>query len=170
MELLVVIAVIAILVILALPVVSTVRTRGQRAQCTANLRNLYLAANLCVQQNGSWPQIFLASSEDNDAQTFAKQWIDALRPFGPSEKTWICPTVQEEQHNPDYTQSANTRIDYMPMAFDDKPTTPHQWPRYPWFMEQQDVHGNGQLIAFADGSISDLKTIAASASPSPTPK
>ena len=39
-------------------------------------------------------------------------------------------------------------------------TTPHQWPRQPWFAEIGDVHGNGQLIIFTDGSISDVNTVA----------
>jgi hypothetical protein len=51
------------------------------------------------------------------------------------------------------------------MQFDDKPASPHQWPRQPWFAEVGDVHGNGNLIVFTDGSISDLKTIAASPGP-----
>jgi hypothetical protein len=55
-------------------------------------------------------------------------------------------------------------------AFDDKPMTPFQWPRQPWFAEIGNVHGNGNLIVFADGSISDLKTVAVNASPVPSPK
>jgi hypothetical protein len=50
----------------------------------------------------------------------------------------------------------NARLDYMPMPFDDKPTTSHQ---QPWFVETGDVHGSGNLLVFADGSIGDLKTI-----------
>ena len=60
----------------------------------------------------------------------------------------------------DYSKPENARIDYMPMPFDDKPTTPHQWPRQPWFVEVGDMHGNGNLIIFTDGSVSDLKTVA----------
>jgi hypothetical protein len=66
-------------------------------------------------------------------------------------------------HNPDLTNPANVRVDYVAMPFDDKPTTPHQWPRQPWFVETVDVHGNGNLIIFTDGSISDLKTLVGSA-------
>jgi hypothetical protein len=45
------------------------------------------------------------------------------------------------------------------MPFDDKPMTPHQWPRQPWFVENANVHGNGQLIIFTDGSIADLLSL-----------
>ena len=72
--------------------------------------------------------------------------------------------MQDLLHNPDYSKPENARADYFAMPFDNKPTTPHQWPRQPWFVETADVHGNGNLIIFTDGSISDLKTVAGGAS------
>jgi len=143
------------------------RARAQRVQCTANLRSLYVAANLYVQQNGSWPQITMGDSDTAD-QEYAAAWIAALAPFGPSQQSWICPTIQGLLGNPDLSNSQNVRIDYIPMPFDNKPITPYQWPRQPWFAENGDVHGNGNLIIFTDGSISDLKTVAANASPAPS--
>jgi hypothetical protein len=66
--------------------------------------------------------------------------------------------MQNLMQNPDYSSPETARIDYMPMPFDDKPDTPHKWPRQPWFIETADVHGNGNLIIFTDGTVSDLKT------------
>jgi type II secretory pathway pseudopilin PulG len=154
-ELLIVIGIIAILSLLLLPVVSGFRARAQRVQCMANLRTLYSASELFIQQNGSWPQIDIEDSESQEASA----WIAALKPFGVSEKSWICPTIQNLMQNPDYTQPGNIRVDYIATPFDDKPTTPHEWPRQPWFIEVADVHGHGNLIIFTDGSISDLKTV-----------
>lgn len=71
--------------------------------------------------------------------------------------------MQNQLGNPDYTSAENTRIGYTPMSFDDKPTTPHQWAGQPWFVENGDVHVNGQLIIFTDGSVKDLKTVAEAA-------
>jgi prepilin-type N-terminal cleavage/methylation domain-containing protein len=159
LELLIVIGVIAILAGIMFPVVSTMRARAQRVQCMSNLRNLHIAANLYVQQNGSWPQILVDSDDDDGQQDYARAWIAALAPFGLTQKAWICPTIQGLLQNPDYFQPENMRVDYYAMPFDDKPTTPYQWPRQPWFIETADVHGNGNLIIFTDGSISDLKTV-----------
>jgi type II secretory pathway pseudopilin PulG len=153
----------AILVTMLIPVISSLVARAQRASCTANLRSLYVATESYVQQNGSWPQIRLTDSSDEGQAAYAKAWIAALSQFGPSQKSWICPTVQNKLHNPDLSKPENIRIDYRAMYFDDKPVTPHRWPRMPWFAETQDVHGNGQLIVFTDGSISDLKTVAGQA-------
>jgi prepilin-type N-terminal cleavage/methylation domain-containing protein len=159
LELLIVIGIVAILAALMVPAISAMRSRAQRVQCTSNLRNLYIAANLYVQQNGSWPQIEAPGGGDSTQQDYAKAWITALAPFGLTQKSWICPTIQNLLRNPDYFQPENVRTDYYAMPFDDKPTTPYEWPRQPWFIETADVHGNGNLIIFTDGSISDLKTV-----------
>ena len=155
------IMVIAILAVLLFPVLGGMRARAQRVQCMANLSSLYAAAELFIQQNGSWPQIPMAA-DDSDAseQAYAKNWISALTPFGPTQKTWICPSIQSLLQNPDLSKPENIRLDYAVTTFDDKPTTPHQWSRQPWFVETGDMHGNGNLIIFTDGSISDLKTVA----------
>lgn len=167
LEVFVVIVVIAILAVMLIPVISSARARAERVKCTANLRALYVAANLFVQQNNSWPQIKWSGVADKSVSDYANAWIGVLEPFGIARKSWICPTIQGLLRDPDYTRSENARIDYTPMPFDDKPTTPHQWSRQPWFVENGDVHGNGNLIVFTDGSISDLKTIAQNASPKP---
>jgi prepilin-type N-terminal cleavage/methylation domain-containing protein len=161
LELCIVIAIILILVTLAVPAISKYRAYAQRVQCMANLRSLYTATELYVQRYGSWPQIPVpASDSDADDQAYAQSWISALAPFGPQQKTWVCPTVQNLLGNPDLSKPENIRVDYIACTFDDKPTTPHQWPRQPWFAEVGNVHGNGNLIIFTDGSISDLNTVA----------
>ena len=150
--------IIAILAILTLPVISGMRARAQRAQCMANLRNLYAGTELYIQQNGSWPQIAMSDS-DSAEEDYAKAWIAALAPFGPTQKTWICPTVQNSLGNPDLSDPANIRVDYLSTPFDDKPTTPYQWPQQPWFIESSTGHGNGQLIIFTDGSIKEVNSL-----------
>src|ERR1051326_3616899 len=118
--------------------------RAQRVQCMANLRSLYVATNMYVQQSESWPQIRMGIS-DSAEEDYARAWISTLAPFGPTQKTWICPTMQELLGNPDLSDPQNVRVDYMAMQFDDKPTTPFQSPGLPWFAEIGDVHGNGNL-------------------------
>ena len=159
LEILVVLVIIGILATLSFPLVAGMRARAQRIQCMANLRSLYTATELYIQNNGSWPQIAVS---DDDTQ-YAQDWIAALKPLGPTEKTWICPTIQNLLGNPNVSDPLNVRTDYVATTFDDKPTTPHLWPRQPWFAEVGDVHGNGNLIIFTDGSISDLNTIAGKA-------
>ena len=162
LEIVIVIGIIAILAVLLLPVIEKVRARAQRLQCVGNLRNLHVAAAQYVQDNNQWPQI-ASSSEDEDDTAYAQEWIAALAPYQVGKKNWICPTLQSLLGNPDYNSPGNERVDYFGMPFDDKPMTPYQWPRQPWFVESADVHGHGQLIIFTDGSISDMKTVVAEA-------
>ena len=156
LELLVTIAIIAIIVGLLFPAISKVQAKAQAAQCMANLRSIYVGAELYLQQNESWPQI---GTDDED--DFGNGWIAKLKPFGVPEKSWICPTNQNQLGNPDISDPNNLRVDYVATPFDDKPTTPHLWPTQPWFAEVGNVHGHGNLIIFTDGSIRDLNAVVA---------
>lgn len=157
LELVIALAIISILVTLLIPVYGHLRDRAEKIQCMANLRSLYVATDVYIQRNGHWPQFYLKNY--GTGEDFANAWIAALEPFGVTRKTWICPTIQSLLHNPDYLEPAHARIDYVSTGFDDKPTSPHQWPRQPWFIETGDVHGNGNLIIFTDGSIAESKDV-----------
>ena len=159
LQLLIAIAIIAILAVLVAGAVGGLRRRANRVQCMANLKSLHAACELYRQQKEQWPQVMVDTSADDSAQQYAQQWIAALEPFGVTRKTWICPETQQLLGNPDYTHPDLIRVDYFAMPFDDKPTTPHEWPRHPWFVERDSAHGQGQLIIFADGSISDLGSV-----------
>jgi prepilin-type N-terminal cleavage/methylation domain-containing protein len=167
LELLVVIGIILILALLAIPIYSGLRGRAQRIQCLANLRGLYVATNTFIQQNGVWPQVNTTANHGKSDEEKANLWIAALEPFGINRKGWICPTIQDLLRNPDYEKPENARVDYVATPFDDKPTTPHQWPRQPWFIEVGDAHGGGNLIIFADGSTSDIHSVAKTAGTNP---
>ena len=138
------IGIVAIFAILLIGGYSMWYARAQRIQCTANLRSLYLATEHYIQQNESWPQI--GHDVDTTDEQFAAQWIAALEPFGITRKTWICPTMQNFMGSPGPSASR-------------WPKPRYQWPQAPWFAEVGDVHGNGNLIIFTDGSITDLKTL-----------
>lgn len=158
MELLIVLVIISILRTLLIPVYAGLRTRAQRTQCISNLHNLYVAADLFLQRNGGWPQITRSTSDDG-AEEYANSWIAALSPFGPARQTWISPSIQELLPNPDYLQPQHARLDYIPMNFDDQPTTPHQWPHQPWFIQTGNVHGYGNLLIFTDGSTAETNNL-----------
>lgn len=154
---LITVGIISILVVLMLPVIAKLRARAQRLQCMGNLRSLHIAAEQYIQDNNQWPQI--TGAADPKSTAYAQKWIAALAPYKLTAKTWICPTVENALGNPDYATPGSERVDYFAMPFDDKPMTPHQWPHQPWFVENANVHGNGQLIIFTDGSIADLLSL-----------
>ncbi len=158
LELLSAIVIIGILAVLLFPAIGSIQSRIERVRCTANLRGLYAGASLYVQQNGHWPQIDPGLMV-SDKKAYAKAWIAALQPMGIYGNGWICPTLQRMGGGQDFTQEENIRIDYIPMPFDDKAMTPYRWSAAPWFVENSDVHGSGNLVIFTDGSVRDLTDI-----------
>src|SRR5260370_843422 len=153
-EIAVSVAIIGILASLLLPVYSAHVARSEGVRCTANLRNLYVAASAYLQAGASWPQIpsGLAASAPKD---YAHQWVDALSPFGAPHPVWICPSQQRamKQTMDSIETAGKYRIDYIASPFDDNPTSPHRWSHYPWFFEQASWHGHGNLILFNDGTV-----------------
>lgn len=161
LELTTVLLVIAILAVTALPVVRNLQGRAQVVRCTENLRNLHVGANLYVQEHNGWPQI-AAPRSPRDPQ-YAAAWQDALRPYGVTSQVWVCPTVQRLAGNPDLSAPDNQRVDYTAMPFDRRPRAPYRHGNMPWFVETSSVHGGGQLIIFADGSVRGTREVAVTA-------
>ena|SRR5579862_3276093 len=155
LELLTVITIILILAAMLMPAVGIWKTHAEKIRCMGNLRSLHTATNSFVQEVGTWPQIDpgLFKSHKYDAA-----WIDALRPYGLTNVNWICPTIQRELGNPDYTSTNGTRADYAATPFPNR-QAPYRWPTQPWFIEKGDVHGSGNLMIFYDGSIEDLASV-----------
>ncbi len=149
-----VIVIIGILSVMLMPVVSKIQQRVEKANCTMNMRNLYVGANLYLQNYQQWPQINPNLITSNKRE-YATQWISALQPFGIDRKTWLCPTTQRLLGGPDYTKPELTRVDYLAMPFDNKAYTPHRWPKQPWFIEAGALHGKGNLIIYTDGSVAE---------------
>lgn len=158
LELLSVIVIIAILLVMLFPAIQSIQSRVEKVRCMTNLRGLYGACSLYIQQTGHWPQID-PTLMATDKKSYTSAWIAALQPMGISPKNWICPTIQRTYGDPDYTQEDSMRIDYLATPFDDKTYTPYRWSAQPWFVENNDAHGNGNLIIFTDGSIRELEDV-----------
>ena len=152
LEIFTVVLVIAILATLIFSGIQSAEARAAKVRCMMNLRNLAVAADLYVQNQGHWPQIDTNLLAD-DYPEFCRQWIAAFKPYGITQVNWICPTAQKQAGGPDLSDPQNMRLDYTPMPFDDNPRTPYRWPKQPWFIEKNSVHGNGNLIMFTNGSI-----------------
>ena len=154
LELTTVILVISILILLIIPVVGQVKRRLEKTRCIANLRGLHVATSSYLQDHHSWPQIPVAY--DQDQATLATAWIAALNPYGLIQINWICPTIQENLSAPDLSDPNNIRIDYTAFPFGSKPQDPFRYSTQPWYIENADVHGNGNLLIFPDGHSAEL--------------
>lgn len=161
-ELAVVMVIVAILATMLLPMYSHYLRRADEMKCMANLRGLYVAASGYLQANGSWPQI-PSALRLSEPKVHARNWVETLKPFGAPHNVWICPSAQREMGltSEQYDSDQHYRIDFLPMAFNDQPSTPRRWPRFPWFVEKGNFHGRGNLIIFADGSTAAFKDVVA---------
>lgn len=157
LELAVVVVIIGILASMLLPIFGGIQERALEATCFANLKNLYVGAASYLHANGSWPQIpntLLAS----DPKSYAHRWVDVLKPYGIPHQTWICPTIQRKFAQPMSTIDDNDhyRVDYLGMAFDEKPSSPYPEKPFPWFVEQAGFHGRGNLMILSNGTTTTL--------------
>ncbi len=153
LELLTAVLVVAILAVMLLPVYGSLLNRFARVKCTGNLRGLHVAANLYLQDHHAWPQIQTAGVTRD---VVANAWISHLQPYGLDQINWICPTIQQVLDSPDLSVPANARIDYTATPFDTNPLTPFKWAKQPWFVENGNMHGDGNLLVFPDGHVQAL--------------
>jgi len=89
-ELLVVIAVVATLAALLFPVFAGVRERGRRTVCQSNLKQIALAMQQYVQDNGGvYP---LASGTiDKGGVAYLFDWSQAIFPYVKDDRVFFCP-------------------------------------------------------------------------------
>jgi prepilin-type N-terminal cleavage/methylation domain-containing protein len=161
LELFTVVVIISILAVLLLPAIGLYRGRSERLGCVTNLKSLYVAASSYTTDNQHWPQIPLTKSGSREQ---AVAWHGTLQRYGIGWESWLCPSIQRQAGQPDMTKPEKQRIDYFATPFDDKPRTPWRWLTQPWFIERGDMHGNGNLIIFCDGTIEELYSVGRRAS------
>lgn len=158
-ELLIGIVVVLILAALVISAVPFIRDRAEAVKCGNNIRQLQVALAAAVQDKGHWPQEPQDIWESNDQGRYEDWWIEELKPYGIIEKTWQCPTIFRKVTS--RKKDGRPRIHYTPTMFDDKPGTPYKWPKQPWLIEIGNMHGNGALVGFPDGSTRPINDILA---------
>jgi len=152
-EVLAAMLVIAILATLVIGNYDRIVLTAQQAICASRMRSIHTALNLYLQDNKDiWPQ----APEIQQEKQWEDFWLKTLTPFGISEKSWQCPTIQSLVRR---GGDEATRVHYAPSTFDDTPGIARRWPTQPWLIERADVHGQGPLICFPDGSIKPMRRV-----------
>jgi prepilin-type N-terminal cleavage/methylation domain-containing protein len=151
-ELIVVIGILGILAALFLPQISLIQPKADEIVCMSHLRNLWIAFAPCATEDSGWPQ--LPSGTQPGSKQEEEFWIlYSSNALGISPKMWHCPTIERvmRQHPPE--KGKESLIHYLPTLFDSRPGIATRWPGMPWFSEIANVHGHGNLVIRADGTV-----------------
>ncbi|CAN5558186.1 hypothetical protein BH09VER1_BH09VER1_38430 [soil metagenome] len=158
-SLLEILACVAIMIVLFSMVIASLTPNLRRAEgvrCSTNLRNLHVAFGNYVQENGHWPQEPESVADDDTAND--DWWIDQVKNYGAPIEVWTCPTIKRMIAL--RSKDGRPKMHYTPTPFDEKAMTPYKWPNMPWLLEIGDMHGNGALAIFADGSVKPMNVFA----------
>ena len=151
MELMLVIAIIAVLASLTYPAYGFFKRRAQDARCMANLRSLHAAFSAYMTDHAQvWPQ-YPNAGKESDENAQAKWWYETLKPYGPTRRTWLCPS-----HPTDYADEMDEKnydFSYIPTNFDSDTNIAYQY-QQPWLIEFGGFHEANQANqVMPDGSI-----------------
>ena len=96
-ELLVVIAIVAVMAAILFPVFAAVRERGRRTVCQSNLKQIALAMQQYVQDNGGCypPQAYQGKNADG-SEADAVQWQILIFPYTKTYQVFFCPSTPSD--------------------------------------------------------------------------
>lgn|GEM_PF-573507 len=158
-ELSIAIGIIAVLTTLVIVGWPKILASSETARCMENMRSLHISLNSYVQDIGHWPQVpeeIDVSSDQNDSE-YEDWWLNELKNYGATEEVWRCPTIKRTVSNK--KPNGRPKLTYTPTPFDNSPFTPYRWSSQPWLVETGNMHGNGALLCFPDGSIKTIDDV-----------
>lgn len=155
LELLVVLVIVASLAALAFPLYGYFKAKASYAGCISAITSLHGGfASYLTDNQGKWPQVPKnVQRSGSHGDMLAKFWYDALKDYGITKRTWMCPgdqRVLEYLESEDHYEST-----YGVTEFDDQPNRAYQWVSQPWLVESGDFHGKGMgpNVLYPDGRI-----------------
>ena len=144
---------VAVLVSLAFWGYEPVKEKAFSVICISKIKSIHSGLTASLSDNGIWPQAPNLAPEALD-----EWWINTLKPYGVTQKTWICPTMKQLASANGDTTSA-LKSSYVIARFDDKPNSAYKYQTQPWLIEKADFHRNGPNVCFPDGSVQSLESI-----------
>ncbi len=142
MELLLVVAIMALLATLMIPLYGYFKRRAQDAVCMGNLRSLHAALSSYLTDHGEvWPQYPNTDDSSGGDSTKDKWWYETLKPYGPTRKTWICPSHPVDSATENDPQNYDSS--YLPTPFGPEQNIAYRW-KQPWVVEIGGFHDGNQ--------------------------
>lgn len=96
-ELVVVIAIVAVIAAILFPVFTTVRERGRRTVCQSNLKQIALAMQQYVQDNGgTYPPMSYQGQNTDGTIGNAVNWFHLVYPYVKARQVFYCPSAPSD--------------------------------------------------------------------------
>lgn len=158
LEALAAVFIVAILVVLFFPNARDFLLRAGEAGCIANMRAITVGLHGYLQDNRNiWPQ----GPSLNEEKAWEAFWLEVLKPYGITEKTWQCPAFNSELAAQGVPADERPKVHYVPTMFTAEPGIATRWATQPWLIERANVHKNGPHICFPDGSVKSFNKVLA---------
>jgi prepilin-type N-terminal cleavage/methylation domain-containing protein/prepilin-type processing-associated H-X9-DG protein len=144
-ELLVVIAIIAILAAIMFPIFLGAKKRAQRSVCISNVRQIGLALNMYVDDNGGkypnyssdCPPGISSSDWDSPHSGLATSLMWALRPHVKNAKIWMCPAGGQRAFGATtYAVPQGRRVE-------------NRWPQFVGWIKGMSTNYSGEALDYA---------------------
>lgn len=152
------IIIVAILAIVLLPGARDWLLRAGEAGCIANMRAITVGLRGYLQDNKNvWPQ----GPSPNDGAAWEVYWLEVLKPYGITEKTWQCPAFNSQLAAQGVPMDERPKLHYIPTMFPAEPGIADRWATQPWLIEKANAHKHGPHICFPDGSVKSFHKVLA---------
>jgi type II secretory pathway pseudopilin PulG len=148
----------AIVSVLLFPNARDFLLRAGEAGCLANMRSITAGLHGYLHDHQNvWPQ----GPSLNEETAWEAFWLQPLKPYGITEKTWQCPAFNSVLATQGVPTDERPKVHYVPTMFSAEPGIATRWATQPWLIERANVHKNGPHISFPDGSIKSFNKILA---------
>ena len=132
--------------------------RAGEAGCMANMRSITVALHAYLHDHQNvWPQ----GPSLNDEAAWEEFWLQALKDYGITEKTWQCPAFNSSLAANGVPPDKRAKVHYVPTMFPAEAGIATRWSTQPWLIERASVHKHGPHICFPDGSVKSFNKVLA---------
>ena len=132
--------------------------RAGEAGCIANMRSITVSLHSYLHDHQNvWPQ----GPSLNEEAAWEAFWLQPLKPYGITEKTWQCPSFNSALASKGVPADERPKVHYVPTMFTAEPGIATRWATQPWLIERASVHKHGPHICFPDGSVKSFNKVLA---------
>lgn len=156
LEVLAALVIVAVLAVLFFPNARDFILRAGEAGCMANMRSITVALHDYLHDHQNvWPQ----GPSLNDEAAWEKFWLEALKDYGITEKTWQCPSFNSSLAAGGVPLDERPKVHYVPTMFPAEAGIATRWSKQPWLIERTSVHKDGAHICFPDGAVKSFNKV-----------